>query len=116
MNKKEFLKYVVDEVLVELSDVEVKNMFGGFGLYVDGFIFAFTTDDSTLMFKVDDSNRADYEDAGTEQFIYTGHKNKGPVAMPYWVVPEEVMNSPSLACEWANKSLEASRRSKKTKK
>ena len=108
MTISDFHDYVVGEVLAEL-DVESKKMFGGYGLYLNSKIFGMISDENTLMFKVDDSNRPDYEAAGSEQFIYEGHKNKKPTGMPYWTVPQEVMEDPKRAAEWALKSASVSK-------
>lgn len=107
MNKQErqdFIDYLLGDLFRELDGVSTKNMFGGIGLYLDGSIFGFTGPDGELMFKVDDTNREDYENLGGEQFVYTGHKNKGPVAMPYYTVPAEIIEDPERLADWARTS------------
>ena len=44
------------ELLTDFGDVEAKSMFGGFGLYLDGLMFAIVADDA-LYFKVDDVSK-----------------------------------------------------------
>ena len=63
---EEYLAYVVEQ-LEGAGSILPKRMFGGFGLYADGIFFAIIGND-TLYFKVDDSNRKDYESAGMEPF------------------------------------------------
>ena len=84
-------------------------MFGGTSLYLDGKIFGMIAYD-VLYFKVGESNKAQYEDAGSEPFIYDGHKNKKPTAMPYWTVPEDVLNDPATVAEWARQSAALSKK------
>ena len=61
-----YIVYVMDQ-LNSLGPVTVRKMFGGAGLYLDGTIFAVVANDA-LYFKVDDSNRPDYEAAGMGPF------------------------------------------------
>src|ERR687898_1887503 len=62
----EFLSYVV-ESLQPLGPVSARRMFGGFGIYLHGTMFALIAYD-TLYLKVDDGNRSAYEAAGLEPF------------------------------------------------
>ena len=55
------------EQLERISLITSKNMFGGVGLYADGYYFALMAEDR-LYFKVDDSNRPDFEAAAMEPF------------------------------------------------
>lgn len=68
----EFADFVV-ESLQPLGPVVARRMFGGFGIYLDGVMFALIAYD-TLYFKVDDGNRPAYEDAGLPHFVYTDRK------------------------------------------
>ena len=115
MNKPidEFQEYIVGDVLGHIDGVTAKKMFGGYGLYLDGAIFGLITSDTDLYFKVDDTNRARYESMGSQPFIYTGHKNKKPTAMPYWLISEEVMEDRDLIEELVEESAEITRRAKK---
>ena len=105
-----FVEYLLNDAFSELEDVTVKRMFGGYGFYLDGRIFGFTIDDDTLVFKADETTKKKFEDHGSKQFIYEGHKNKGPVAMPYWSVPEEILESKTELAAWARESASLSNR------
>lgn len=87
-------------------------MFGGYGIYLDGAIFAMITDEGELRFKVDDSNRQQYEDMGSTPFVYEGHKSRGPITMNYYLVPEEVMEDREKLTDWAYQSAELSKNKK----
>lgn len=99
-----YQEYVVDQ-LRELGCVTVKKMFGGAGIYYEGLIFGLLADD-VLYFKVDDSNRSDYERAGMEPFQPFDEK---PMVMPYYEVPVDILESKELLADWANKALLASK-------
>lgn len=102
-----FKDYVLDQLglLDQLSFIKVKKMFGGAGLYYEGLIFGLLADD-VLYFKVDDSNRGDYEEAGTAAFQPFAHK---PLVMPYYEVPAEIMENREQLADWAWKALAVSK-------
>ena len=62
----EFRDHVLD-LLAALGPVTARRMFGGFGIYLDGVMFALIADD-ILYLKVDDRTRPDYEAAGSAPF------------------------------------------------
>lgn len=107
---KEFHDYVVQDVLGHLPNLRSKAMFGGYGIYLDGSIFAIITDDSMLRFKVDNSNRQQYIDLGSTPFVYTGHKDRKPTTMNYYVVPEEIMEDREKVTDWAYQSSELNKK------
>lgn len=107
----EFRGHVLD-LLEPLGGVSAKSMFGGAGLYRDGTMFALIADD-VLFFKVDEGNRAEYEDAGSSPFVPFADK---PYAMSYWEAPPDLMEDPEALCAWAARAWEAARRSGKGKR
>jgi len=107
-----FKDYVVDQ-LGTLGFVTVKKMFGGAGIYYDGLIFGLLAGD-VIYFKVDDSNKLDYERAGMKAFQPFDDK---PIVMSYYEVPVDILENRELLAEWAMKSLVVSRnKNTKTKK
>ena len=103
-----FHEYVMGDVLGHIDGITSRKMFGGYGIYLDGVIFSIITDDGELRFKVDDSNMAQYEERGSTPFLYTGHKNKKPTTMPYWLLPEEIMEDREKIEEWVRDSARIS--------
>ncbi len=100
--KSSFCEYVVNELMREIPGVTSRAMFGGYGLYKDGKIFGMIAND-ILYFKVNDTNKADYERLGSQPFTY---ENKGKkYAMSYWEVPQEIQDEPETLAAWAQKSL-----------
>lgn len=84
----------VMELLAPIGGVHSRAMFGGYGIFHDGDMFALIAG-STLYFKVDESNYADYEDAGSERFG----------RMPYYEVPVELLDDLEILRDWANISI-----------
>jgi len=103
-----YMEYVM-EMLQPLGDVTSRSMFGVYGVFEAGDMFALVSSD-TLYFKADDSNRARYEDAGSAQFK----------PMPYWEVPAEVLEREDDVEEWPRLSIDAAhaapRKKRRTRK
>ena len=108
-----FVEYVL-ECLAPLGGMRAKKMFGGYGIYKKDTIFGLIADD-ILYFKIDDSNRADYEAFGSKPFTYEGKNNK-QVSMSYWQLPIDILEKHEQLELWVNKALKASLASKKPKK
>jgi DNA transformation protein and related proteins len=88
-------------------------MFGGYGLFVDGGIFALIAY-NTLYFKVDDGNRRDYIEAGMSPFTYAG-KHK-PIQMSYYQIPKTVWGDLEMLAVWVEKAIAVGRRAKSKQK
>lgn len=97
-----YVEYVKDQ-LGQIVDVTSRKMFGGAGIYTGGAMFALISSDDVLHLKVDDSNRGDYENAGMTQFK----------PMPYWQLPDDVLEDFEELTLWANKAIDAAQKSKK---
>lgn len=104
----EYLDYVIDQ-LEDLGSVRSKRMFGGAGLYFEGLFFALIADD-VLYFKVDDSNRADYEAAGMGPFKPYPDKKE---VMQYYEVPIDVLENRNTLRDWADKAVRVAERKAK---
>ena len=96
----EYMTYVIDQ-LDAVGPVQARRMFGGAGLYLDGLFFALIADD-VLYFKVDDSNRPDFEAAGMSPFRPFPDK---PNVMQYYEVPIEVLENRDNLRDWAQKAI-----------
>jgi len=96
---EDFLTFLLDQ-LSGIDEVTHKKMFGGVGFFKEGKMFAAIMD-GKFSLKVNDTNRADFEERGMNQAI----ENKKGKGMQYYVVPVEVMEDKTLLKEWAQKSV-----------
>ncbi|HXV23746.1 MAG TPA: TfoX/Sxy family protein [Alphaproteobacteria bacterium] len=103
-----FIAHILDQ-LDALGPVAVRAMFGGFGLYLHGVMFALVADE-TLYFKTDATNRAVFEDAGMEPFIYEAKGRK--IAMSYHEAPPDALEDAETLCELARGAYAAAQRAK----
>src|SRR5512135_3455648 len=106
----EFVDYVVDQ-LAGWGDVSVRRMFGGAGLYRQGAMFAVIADDVAYL-KVDDSNRADFIQAGSAPFEPYPDKIRTTIRT-YYEIPAEVLENPDELATWAERSWVIARKRRK---
>ena len=113
----QFRDYIMYDVFADIGDVHYKGLFGGYGFYLEDTIFAAYIDDGKgavgLYLKADKEFGEEIESRGGSQFIYKGHKSRGPTAMPYWYIPDEFLEDRELMVDWAYRSFEISNKSKK---
>jgi DNA transformation protein and related proteins len=98
----EFRDFVLDQ-LARVPELRPRTMFGGVGLYSGERFFAILAADE-LFFKVDDTNRAAYEAAGSEPFRPVAGRE---VSMSYFRVPLEVLEDPAELGQWARAAIAA---------
>ncbi|MDN5200644.1 TfoX/Sxy family protein [Fulvivirgaceae bacterium BMA10] len=85
--------------LSQLGDVTNKKMFGGYGIFESGAMFAIINSAGDVFLKADESNVKRFEDIGA-----TKHGK-----MPYYQIPDVILNDPSKLVEWAKESISISR-------
>ncbi len=95
----QFVLSVLD-LLAPLGDITAKRMFGGYGLFLDGAMFALVSRDEELFLKADGQNKAG--------FIERGSKTHGK--MPYYSAPDDALDEWSAMAPWAEGAAAASRR------
>ncbi|MGH7601290.1 MAG: TfoX/Sxy family protein [bacterium] len=106
----QFRDFVLEQ-LQPIGRITSKSMFGGAGLYFNTIFFGVLFND-TLYFKVDDSNRNDYESEGMQPF--KPYKNR-PATLQYYEVPANVLESRELMTAWAHKAIHAAKTAKAQK-
>ena len=100
----EFLR----ERLAPLGRVTLRRMCGKTGVFCDGLMFAMVTED-TLYFRVDDHNRAAFEEAGA--FPPLNYEKGGrTIDLSFWRAPERLLDEPDEFVTWARTALAAARR------
>ena len=87
-----------DRVMTDLApigDIRARAMFGGYGIFESGDMFGLMSG-SELFFKLGETNRADFEAAEAEHFS----------RMPYFRVPDSVMDDAGLLLRWTLAAIE----------
>ena len=82
-----------------------RSMFGGFGLFASSGMFGIVSK-GALYLKADDVNR--------DRFVQAGSRQHRP--MPYWEVPQRVLESTRSLRTWAIAAAEAAARAGSAKK
>ena len=83
------------EQLTTIKGVTSKRMFGGYGVFHDDKMFGLITAKGQRYFKATESTVSDYTDKGSEK-----HSR-----MPYYSIPEDIMEDDKLLITWAKKSI-----------
>lgn len=106
-HRPEFIEHLL-WLLHDIGGVEARRMFGGYGLFYDGLMFALVADE-VLYFKTDKDNIADFEQLELKAFSY---ERKGKqIFLSYHEAPGETLDDPDETCTWARNSIEAAKRS-----
>ena len=92
----EFVDYVVD-ILEQFETIAVRKMFGGFGIYKNGLMFALIAENE-LYFKADEDTAKYFQTYGSEPFTYDNGKKL--VKMSYWKVVPEVLENHEMIKNW----------------
>ncbi|MBD1919181.1 MULTISPECIES: TfoX/Sxy family protein [Cyanophyceae] len=102
-------KTAVVSHLNQVAPVTARAMFGGYGLYCEGIMFALIAQ-ATLYFKVDAGNQERTE-VGMGPFVY--HRDGKAVTMSYYQLPPAVYDDLGLLHSWVEASVAAARRGKR---
>jgi len=108
----EFTEYL-HEVFERFGPITVRKMFGGYGVFQDGLMFALVADD-TLYLKADAENAHTFEELGLGPFEYA--KSGKVMKMSYFQAPDAILDDRDAAAEWAARSFEAALRAQGGKK
>ena len=109
--RNEFADYVV-ELMAGWAKVSVRRMFGGYGLYREGLMFALIAEDE-LFFKTDAENLARFERAGSHPYVY--HNRNRAVQLSYWSAPPASLDSPAEMSDWCQSAYGSALRAKAAK-
>jgi DNA transformation protein len=102
-----FRTYLLEQ-LGRIRPVTVRAMFGGLCFFAEGRAFALA-DDGVLYFKVDATNRPDFEAAGMGPFLPFGDPGK---PMGYYELPEDVLEDTDELALWMAKAIAVAERAK----
>jgi DNA transformation protein len=98
------------EQLGRVTSVTGKSMFGGIGIYAQGFFYALIAEDR-LYFKVNDVTRPDYERRGMEPFRPFGEDS----AMGYYEVPADIVEDVNQLEIWMKRAIDVAAAAKGSK-
>jgi len=102
-----FAEFVCEQ-LAPLGRVSMRRMFGKTGVFCDGLMLGMVRDD-TLYFRVDEHNRAAFEEAAS--FPPLNYAKKGDtIELSFWRAPERLFDEPDELVTWARAALGAARR------
>ena len=104
----EFAKEVCTQI-GRFHPIHSRKMFGGVGIFSEesGNMFVLISSDDIVYMKVDDTNRADYEQVNASRF----HR------MPYFQLPESILNDNEGELRgWVIKSADVASRAPAKKK
>ncbi|MBD79853.1 MAG: hypothetical protein CL840_13140 [Crocinitomicaceae bacterium] len=101
----------IEQQLEPFGEYQAKSMFGGLGFFRDGVMFGAIMH-GAFRLKGDETTAPDYAKYGKKEHEIPGKKMK----MPYYEVPQEIMDDPATLKEWAIKAWEIALKTKKPKK
>lgn len=108
----EFADFVCD-TFAPMGDIQCRKMFGGYGVYHRGLMFALIADD-TLYLKTDDESSESYLQRGLDQFEYP--RRGKMIKMSYFQAPEEVFEDQQEALAWGGRAFQCAAEAKAGKK
>jgi len=106
-----FRTFILEQLGRVVPRIRARSMFGGVGIYAGERFFALI-DNDTLYFKVDESNRGDFQARDLGPFRPYGEDSE---EMGYYEVPADLLDDPDALRPWAEKAIAVAAR-KKSKK
>ena len=103
----EYAEYVLEQISMS-GAIRHRKMFGGIGIYIDDIFCAIIGSSNRFYLRVGPDNVDDFKSEGMQKFA--GGKGAG---MPYYEVPEHILEDPTSLAEWSRKARDAAIRAKK---
>jgi DNA transformation protein len=97
------------ERLAPFGGVRAKRMFGGWGIFLDGLMFALIADEQ-LYLKSDAGNRERFAADNLPAFSYP--RGGKMIELSYRLAPEEALEDDAVLLDWARSAIEAALRSR----
>lgn len=104
--QSEFVEFL-HETFEEFGVIEVRRMFGGYGIYHNGLMFGLV-EKNTLYLKGDEATQKHFKSRRLSQFQY--NRAGKMVKLSYFKAPEEVYDNREKATLWAQRAYTAARR------
>jgi len=103
-----FRSFILEQLGRSVQGIRARSMFGGVGIYGNELFFGLI-DDDVLYFKVDESNRPDFQARGMGPFRPYGEDGE---VMQYYRVPDDLLEDAEALGEWAEKAMMVARRAR----
>lgn len=107
MNADEETIAHLHDLAIGFGPLHARRMFGGHGVYHDGLMIALV-EEGALYLKADAQTCERFAAAGGAPFVYT--RQRKPVALSFWSVPEAALDSPQDLRPWLRLAYEAALR------
>jgi DNA transformation protein len=93
----------IRELFSEFGPIDVRRMFGGAGVFVDGRMIALISRE-IIYLKADGETIPDFEREGLMPFSYAT-KNGEHKLTSYWRMPDRLYDDPEELAHWARRAL-----------
>ncbi len=98
----------IRELFVEFGPIDVRRMFGGAGIFVDGRMIGLVSRD-VIYLKADAETIPSFEHEGVAPFSYAT-KNGEHKLTSYWRMPDRLYDDPEELARWARAAHGAAQR------
>ena len=98
----EFTDYILGQ-LAPSGQILHRKMFGGVGVYLDGTFCAIISSSNRFYLRVGPNNIGNFQREGMDQFS----GRPGSAGMPYYEVPEHIVEDSSVLRLWAREARTA---------
>ena len=96
---------MIRDLFEGVGPITTRKMFGGLGIYSEGTIFAIAMSDGQLKLKGAGAMAETFDAEGWERWTYTREGSDKVTAMPYWSLPDALLDNPGEASNWARRAL-----------
>lgn len=93
------------ELFADLGEVTARPMMGGLFLHCHGQPFALVTGEERVYLKAAGDLAAALAAEGSVRFTY--RRAGRPAHLGYWSLPDDAVDDPETACDWARRALAA---------
>jgi DNA transformation protein and related proteins len=90
----------IRDLFRDFGPVDIRRMFGGVGVFVDGLMIALVTSDDVIYLKADGGTVPAFEKEGLSPFSYAT-KNGEHTLTSYWRMPDRLCDDPEELARWA---------------
>lgn len=107
-----FHAWVLQDLFDGIPGITSRSMFGGYGFYLRGTIFALIAE-GRLYFKADPASAPSFKERGSKPFAYSS-KDRKKVTMSYWELPEDIMEDREALLTWIKRAASIRKTTKKS--